>query len=138
MKYILSLIIFFTTISAHSADMVLPISGVADGDTIRTIINLPCPLCRISARMRGIDTPESTYLAKCPKEKALGLKAKAFLIEYLSPYNKMLVKDVKWDKYGGRIDGYILVDGVDLGKMLIDKGLAVPYDGTGPKYDWCK
>lgn len=124
-------------ISVQAADMSMPIRGVSDGDTIQSSVALPCPLCRVSVRIRGIDTPESTYLAKCPKEKALGMKSKIFLSEFLSQYDKMLAKDIKWDKYGGRIDAIVFVNGTDVGALLISKGYALPYDGIGSKPNWC-
>jgi endonuclease YncB( thermonuclease family) len=42
-----------------------------------------------------------------------------------------------WDKYGGRVLGYIEVDGQNLADRLIAQGLAAPYTGQGPKKDWC-
>jgi micrococcal nuclease len=123
--------------SAFSADMELPILGVSDGDTIRTMVNLPCPLCHVSIRILGIDTPETNFLAKCKKEFEHGTDAKNFLIQYLNGKSVMFVKDVKWDKYGGRINGIVEVDGVNIADLLISKGYARPYTGKGQKSDWC-
>jgi len=138
MKRILA-VIFLSVVSVASfaTDMILPITGVVDGDTIKGQLSLPCPLCSISIRVRGIDTPESTYLAKCAKEKDLGHKATDYVKQLISSHEIMTVKDVKWDKYGGRIDGYVVVDGIDIGATLIEKGLARPYTGEGPKPNWC-
>jgi endonuclease YncB( thermonuclease family) len=122
---------------AYSADMTLPIRGVADGDTIRSTLSLPCPLCNVSIRIRGIDTPESNHLAKCPAEKLKGIAAKDFLKTVLANEPTMLAKNVKWDKYGGRIDAEVVVNGMDIGKLMITKGLAKPYTGQGPKSNWC-
>lgn len=132
------LFLSFLTISAPAADMIMPIRGVADGDTIRSTLKLPCPLCNVSVRILGIDTPESTYLAKCEREKALGLEAKAFLIAFSSGKETMMARNVKWDKYGGRIDAYVEIDGINIGDLLISKGYAKPYTGIGPKPDWCQ
>jgi len=136
---------FFTTIlfcvfaiNANATDMDLPIRGVADGDTIKSTLKIPCPLCMISVRIRGIDTPESNFLAKCAKEKQLGLQAKDFLISITKGHDEMKVKDVKWDKYGGRIDGTIVINDIDIGQEMIRLGLAKPYTGKGPKPNWCK
>jgi len=137
MKQILFSVLLTLSASAFATDMVLPIRGVADGDTIRTTLKLPCPLCSASVRIRGIDTPESTYLAKCPAEKAKGLEAKAFLINLTAGQESMMVRNLKWDKYGGRIDGFVEINGKDVGQQLIDRGLAKPYTGTGTKPDWC-
>lgn len=117
--------------------MVLPIRGVADGDTIRTSLKLPCPLCAASVRIRDIDTPESNHLAKCPAEKAKGLEAKAFLINLITGQETMMARNVKWDKYGGRIDAIVEINGVNVGNLMISKGFAKPYTGAGPKPNWC-
>jgi micrococcal nuclease len=137
MKQILFSVLLTLSASAFATDMVLPIRGVADGDTIRTTLKLPCPLCAASVRIRGIDTPESTYLAKCPAEKARGLEAKAFLINLTSGQESMMARNIKWDKYGGRIDAIVEINGLNVGEAMIAKGLARPYTGTGPKPDWC-
>ena len=130
---------FLSTISfvSFATDMNLPIRGVADGDTIRSTVKLPCPLCAISVRIRGIDTPESSYLAKCSAEKVKGLQAKAFLTELISNQETMMARNIKWDKYGGRIDAIVEINGVNVGQLMIDKGFAKPYTGVGPKPDWC-
>jgi endonuclease YncB( thermonuclease family) len=117
--------------------MVLPIRGVADGDTIRTLLKLPCPLCVASVRIRGIDTPETSHLAKCPAEKAKGLEAKAFLTNLIVGQETMMARNVKWDKYGGRIDAIVEINGVNIGDLMISKGFAKPYTGSGPKSNWC-
>ena len=133
---VLALSVF--AVSSYAAnEMVLPIRGVADGDTIRTTLKLPCPLCNVSVRILGIDTPESTFLAKCEKEKAKGLAAKAFVATMVQGQPEMVIKNFKWDKYGGRIDAYVEINGVSVGETLIKNGLAKPYTGEGPKPDWC-
>ena len=138
MKQIFLSLLLTLSASAYSADMIMPIRGVADGDTIKSTLKLPCPLCNVSVRILGIDTPESTYLAKCAKEKALGLEAKAFLINLTTGQETMMARSIKWDKYGGRINAYVEIAGKDVGQQMIDKGLAKPYTGEGPKPDWCK
>ena len=119
------------------ADITMPIRGVVDGDTIKTSVNLPCPLCNVSIRLLGVDTPESTYLAKCPAEKEKALAAKNFVKTLIGTNTTMVIRNFKWDKYGGRIDAYVSINGVDISQSLIDNGLARPYTGQGPKSDWC-
>jgi micrococcal nuclease len=138
MKQIFLSLLLVASASAYSADMIMPIRGVTDGDTIKSTVKLPCPLCNVSVRILGIDTPESTYLAKCPAEKAKGLEAKAFLINITTGQTEMMARNIKWDKYGGRIDANVEINGVDIGKAMIAKGFAKPYTGEGPKPDWCK
>jgi endonuclease YncB( thermonuclease family) len=125
--------------TAEASDLTLPVKAVYDGDTIDTkLTNLPVELQKVSIRILGIDTAElKTY--KCPAEKELAVKARSRLIELLSSTNnQMVVKNIKWDKYGGRIDGKVYNNqGVDVGQVLISENLAHPYDG-GTKSSWCK
>lgn len=136
-KLMLAIAFALVLLNVRAADMNMPVMGAVDGDTIRSSVKLPCPLCRVSVRIRGIDTPESTYLAKCPKERALGLEAKAFLTSWTSKYETMMARNVSWDKYGGRILADVELGGVDVGREMINRGLAKPYFGVGPKPDWC-
>jgi endonuclease YncB( thermonuclease family) len=136
-KTLLAITFAIFSLGASAADMTMPVLGVADGDTIRSSVKLPCPLCRVSVRIRGIDTPESNYLAKCPKERAMGLEAKAFLIEWASKHEAMMARNVVWDKYGGRIVADVELAGVSVGQEMINRGLARPYNGTGSKPNWC-
>jgi endonuclease YncB( thermonuclease family) len=137
-KYILvSLIAITVSFTAFAREMTLPIVSVTDGDTIRSYLKLPCPLCSVSVRILGIDTPESTYLAKCKKEKELALQATQFVKSLVSGHEYMQIYNFRWDKYGGRINAIVVVNGVDIGQELINRGLAVPYSGRGPRHDWC-
>ena len=45
-------------------------------------------------------------------------------------------KDLKWDKYGGRILSNVYLDGYLYADMIINEQLARPYDG-GKKEGWC-
>jgi endonuclease YncB( thermonuclease family) len=50
-----------------------------------------------------------------------------------------LVLARKWDKFGGRVDGFLyLPDGNDVSTLLIRSGYAAPWDGRGtqPKPPW--
>lgn len=137
-KFFIAAALSLSALSANSADMWLPVRSVADGDTIRSVLNLPCPLCNVSIRIIGIDTPESNHLAKCPAEKAKGIAAKEFLKTLVGDAEAMLVKNVKWDKYGGRINATVEINGIDIAQAMITEGFARPYYGSGPKPDWCK
>ena len=41
-----------------------------------------------------------------------------------------------WDKFGGRIDADVFINGENFAQMQIDKGLARPYFGEKKK-SWC-
>ena len=50
----------------------------------------------------------------------------------------MLLSEIKWDKYGGRLVAVVKVGGVDIAKALLNRELAVPYTSEGLKHNWCK
>lgn len=116
----------------------MPIVGTVDGDTIRTyFVDMPCPLCRGSVRIRGIDTPEKGSRAKCAVESELAARASALTKKLIGTQDTMVVSNYHWDKYGGRIVADVHIGGVNIGQSLIEAGLAVPYDG-GKKTSWCR
>ena len=92
MKKLLPIILLFASGISYSADIKLPIEGITDGDTIKTSLNLPCPLCTVYVRIRNIDTPETSYLAKCSKERHLGAQAKDYLNFATRNKKTMIVK----------------------------------------------
>jgi len=122
---------------ASAADMILPINNIHDGDTIETSLpSIPTPLNKVGIRLYGIDTPELHGYA-CEDEHQLAIKARSRLISIFGTDKVMQVKDMKWDKYGGRIDGKVLtLSGTDVGQTLISEGLAHPYFGA-KKTPWC-
>jgi len=108
-----------------------------DGDTIRFDIPGVHPLLgkNIPVRVRGVDAPE--IRARCPEEKALAQRAKAMVRERLSNATRIILMEVGRDKYF-RIVAKVVADGMDVGEMLIDAGLAVPYDGGRKLTGWCR
>ena len=138
MKVLILFLLFLNSLYsvAHSADLIMPVKGVYDGDTFYSdLCALPKPLSEVSIRIVGIDTPE--IRTTCASEKVLGYAAKAKLQELFEGQNVVVVKDVEWDKYGGRIDGRVfLEDGTDIAAKMIESGLARPYEG-GTREPWC-
>jgi micrococcal nuclease len=114
----------------------IAITEVVDGDTLRAEIHeLPYPLNKVSIRVLGIDTPE--IHGKCQLEKEKAQEAKQFLSEKLKETKHVTLSSLHWDKYGGRILAEVYFDGVNISKLLIDEGLAVPYWGQKKTMDWC-
>lgn len=129
---------FSVIVSSPSAgELTLPFDGGIDGDTIRTHLNLPAPLNRVSIRILGIDTPEKGKRAKCAREAMLADKATYATKQLTANSTTMLVRNMKWDKYGGRIVGEVWINSINIGQALIAQGVAVPYDG-GKKQSWCR
>jgi endonuclease YncB( thermonuclease family) len=112
---------------------------VIDGDTITIDAPfLPVELRRtLSLRIYGVDTPEKGSLAKCDSERQRGEAATRFTQRVVASAKKQQVVFIKWDKYGGRVLGDMLLDGQSLKKLLIDNGHAREYDG-GKKSSWCQ
>ena len=108
-----------------------------DGDTIT--FNLPDlhPIIgkKISVRINGIDTPE--IKGNCEKEKYKAQQAKEMVAEILKDAEQITLKNMERGKYF-RIAADVLVDGEDLGDMLIEAGVAVKYDGGKKSHKWCK
>lgn len=142
MKYLLFVVVMvlLTTISFAEPVSVSPyrIIRVLDGDTVEIQASWLPPELKQSLllRIEGIDTPEKGHRAKCVQEAIDSLKAKYFVEQtFKTAKNKEIVLK-KWDKYGGRVLGDIILDGVPLSKKMIDNGFARPYNG-GKKEGWC-
>ena len=115
-----------------------PITRVIDGDTVAFQANfLPSPLKQeLSIRVYGVDTPEKSWRAECPKEAAWGVEASQFTTDRLNEASVIQVAIYKWDKFGGRVLGDIILDGRSLRHMLIAEGFAREYYGD-KKISWC-
>lgn len=110
------------------------IVSIYDGDTFTgTIKDWPTIIgYRISIRVAGIDCPEMRD--KRPEIKAKAQEAKQYVVNRLREAKEVRLINIRRDKYF-RILADISVDGKDLAKELIEKGLAKPYDG-GTKEKW--
>ena len=107
---------------------------VVDGDTIDTIVQPSREWRRF--RLVGFDTPE-TYYARCDAERALGYEAARRRGELVRTGEVRLnVQEGARDRYSRGL-ATLRVDGVDVGRVLIREGLAVPYSGRGQRTDWC-
>ena len=111
---------------------------VNDGDTI--VISapfLPAPLKpELAVRVFGVDTPEKGHRAQCPSEAQRGEQASAFTKNAVKSTKKHQVVLYSWDKFGGRVLGDIILDGVSLRAELIRNGFAREYYGDA-KQSWC-
>jgi endonuclease YncB( thermonuclease family) len=111
---------------------------VNDGDTI--VISapfLPAPLKpELAVRVFGVDTPEKGHRAQCPSEAQRGEQASAFTKNAVKSTKKHQVILYSWDKFGGRVLGDIVLDGVSLRAELIRNGFAREYYGDA-KQSWC-
>jgi len=115
------------------------ITRVIDGDTVEIAVDfLPLPLPpKLSIRVIGIDTPEKAPRAQCEAEAKKAVEATRFTKRAVAEATKTEVYLLKWDKYGGRVLGSVVFDGVSLSDSLISAGLARPYKGEA-KQSWCE
>ena len=114
------------------------ITRVKDGDTVAFQATwLPDPLPKeLAVRVYGVDTPEKGFRAKCPEEDARGQAATNFTKNAVAKSLKRQVLLMDWDKFGGRVLGDVILDGVSLRQMLIQNGFAREYYGEA-KQSWC-
>ncbi len=112
---------------------------VSDGDTI--VISapfLPRPLKpELAVRIYGVDTPEKGHRSQCPSEAQRGEAASAFTKQAVASTQKHQVTLYAWDKFGGRVLGDIILNGVSLRAELIKNGFAREYYGDA-KQSWCQ
>ena len=115
------------------------ITRVIDGDTVEIAVDfLPAPLPpKLSIRVMGIDTPEKAPRAQCEAEAKKAVEATRFTKRAVAEATETEVYILKWDKYGGRVLGSVVFDGVSLSDSLISAGLARPYKGDA-KQSWCE
>lgn len=139
MKKLLFLLILLPTVAiANPYDY--KVIRVIDGDTVQIEAPfLPKELGNhLSVRVLGVDTPEKGHRAKCELERNKADSASLFTTNEVRVAKEIKIIIKGWDKYGGRILGDLVLDGIPLSTKLIQKGFAVPYSGKGQKKDWCQ
>lgn len=105
---------------------------VYDGDTFTLAAYLPydaSPLYRFSVRLSGIDTPE--IKGKTEKEKEAAIIARTEL-QTLILDKRVSLRNVQTEKYG-RLLAEVYVGDINVNQHMLDKGLAVKYDGGTKK-----
>lgn len=115
---------------------VAEVTSIYDGDTFRAnIVGWPDIIGeRVPIRINGIDTPE--LRGKCSQEKLLARKAKQITVEMLRNAKVIELRNMHRGKYF-RIVADVYADGKSVAKELVNRGLAVLYDGGHKKMDWC-
>lgn len=139
MKKLLAVIILGLSTTAFAQKYEYNILRVVDGDTVEFEAKfLPAPL-KPSLRLRvyGVDTPEKAPRAQCEKEANMGAQATELTKKLVSSSTKKEIIIKEWDKFGGRVLGDLILDGVSLKDSLIKAGLAREYYGD-KKQSWCQ
>ncbi|QTE82723.1 thermonuclease family protein [Shewanella algae] len=125
----------FSPLTAADSVSVSQVMSIYDGDTFNANVAEWPPIVglNIPVRIRGIDTPE--LRGKCQKEKELARAAKQFTVSQLRAAKQIELKDISRGKYF-RLIASVYVDGKNLGDILLQQKLAVPYSGA-KKPNWC-
>ncbi len=133
-RFILVLLFLFSISWGYEDIRIDSVTSVYDGDSFRANIKGYPAICgeNMGIRLGGIDTPEMRD--KCPSIKEMAIEARDYLRKVLAKGAVIELRNVKRGKYF-RFVGDLYVDGVDIGKSLIDKGLAHRYSG-GKKQKW--
>ena len=109
------------------------INKVLDGDTVDIDLDLGFNIVLANQRVRmlGVDTPESRTANK--EEKVRGTLSKKKLGEKLPTGSWVKINtqrdDGNDDKFGRILGEFILDDGTNVNKWLIENNYAVPYQG---------
>lgn len=129
-KLTIMILLLSLSLPALAEDLAATVIHVRDGDTISVRLDGDClpKLFRIQGvRLLGCDTPE--LRDKRPEIAAIAAQAGEFTAARITPGQAIVLRDVKRDKYGGRL----VADVEGLCAELIDAGLARPYTGKGKK-----
>jgi len=113
------------------------VTDVIDGDTVKVEARIWLDQSIVTTvRLAEIDAPEIGAHAHCTSERDKADAAKAYL-ETLVADRDVTLREIKNDKYGGRVDArVVLADGRDVSDLMLAKHLANPYGG-GRKTPWC-
>ena len=125
-------------LSQTSSDETVSVSRVIrviDGDTFVVDIDEFPDLIgkQIPIRVNRIDTPE--LRGECDKERELAIKAKERVEAILSNAQTIELQQLSRGSFF-RIVADVVIDGVDLGGLILNEGLATPFR-PGSASPWC-
>ena len=109
--------------------------NVIDGDSIKVLYKYGKRFHKISIRVNGIDTPEIKKGSDLEKEAGAVVGK---IVRDLVRDKLIIVKFIKWDKYGGREVADVFLPGTNqnLCEYLLDNKLGHPYTGKKNKDLW--
>lgn len=109
---------------------------IFDGDTFSARVNLENGAdISVRVRIRNIDAPE--IHGECKEEIEMANLARDRLSELLPKGTTVGLSNIKDDKYLGRIDALVSLNGRDVGEIMMDEELAREYNG-GKRMSWCE
>ena len=137
---VLVLIAAMATVPATAEDRLAgpveaEVTGVVDGDTLAVRAHIWLDQ-RVETRVRlaGVDTPE--LRGDCAAELAMAAQARD-AVTALVAGRSVLLRNIRFGTYAGRVVAEVEVDGQDLSALLIAAGLGRPYDGRTARAGWC-
>ena len=113
------------------------VAYIVDGDTFVGDILLPdkTEVKSVKVRLRNVDTPE--LHGDCESEIQRAQYAKQRLGELIPVGSVIEIKNVKNDKYAGRIDANVYDSkNRDVGNLLVKEKVGRAYNG-GKRQSWC-
>lgn len=97
---------------------------VIDGDTLNVDFDLGFAVTfNYNVRLAEVDTWE--IRTRDLEEKAKGIEARNFVMDLCPPATEIFVQCLRYDKYGGRVDGIIYLDEamiMNLANLLFENG----------------
>ena len=132
MRYLL--IFFFSMITVVEAEIILRKQNdryCYDGDTCYVIIDGK----DTKIRLLELDTPEISK-PKCDAEKRLGIEARDYLNSLIENASTIEFKTDYVEDYFGRVLSFLIIDGEDVSKKIVNNNLGVVYKRNDKK-DWC-
>lgn len=108
--------------------------SVIDGDTFEARVTVWLGHeVTTRVRLRGIDAAEMG--SECAEEQEMAAASRAALTRMLG--RRVLLGDVRFDKYGGRVLARALDEtGQDVAQRMLADGYAIVYEG-GRRQAWC-
>lgn len=134
---VLSIITFSSMANNYGELQVEEVLSVYDGDTFRVNLSGLHPIIgdNIAIRVADIDSPE--LRSHCKSEKVMANKAKQFVVHSLETGKVVTLRNARRGKYF-RIIAEVYIDGISLAETLLEKGLAIEYNGKKKRTNWCK
>ncbi len=136
MKYLVWCI-YVLCVSGYAYGVPARVGHIIDGDTFSGVVKLENDVeISVRVRLRNVDTPEIN--GGCEYERNMAARAKARLGELIPVGSTVDLRNIKDDKYLGRIDAAVFDGrGHDVGKRIVREGLGRTYNG-GRRVPWCK
>ena len=134
-KYVLAFLLGFVCLQVQATPVI--VEKIVDGDTFigNIILADGIEVLSVSVRLRNVDTPE--IHGECEKKKKKALYAKQRLGELVPEGSTIEIKNIKNDKYPGRIDADVFDSaGRDVGLVLVKEKVGRSYSG-GKRQSWC-